>query len=71
MTNDTIIYEVEGMSCNHCKMSVEKTISQLVGVNNVEVDLGHKLAIVTGSPNDEMVKKAIEDLGFEFKGRKK
>lgn len=71
MTNDTIIYEVEGMSCNHCKMSVEKTISQLVGVNNVEVDLGHKLAIVTGSPNDEMVKKAIEDLGFDFKGRKK
>jgi hypothetical protein len=25
---------------------------------------------VTGKPNDEIVKKTVEELGFEFKGRK-
>lgn len=58
------------MSCNHCKNSVEKAIRGLENVENVEVVLGKKAAVVTGKPSDEDVKKAVEDLGFEFKGRK-
>ena len=27
-------------------------------------------AVVTGNPSDEIVKKTVEELGFEFKGRK-
>ena len=65
-----VVYIIEGMSCNHCKASVEKAIRGLENVENVEIDLGKKEAIVTGSPSDEVVKKAVEDLGFVFRGKK-
>ena len=65
-----VIYRIDGMSCNHCKNSVEKAIRGLENVENVEVVLGKKEAVVTGEPSDEDVKKAVEELGFDFKGRK-
>ncbi len=68
--DNQVIYRIEGMSCNHCKNSVEKAIRGLENVENVEVVLGKKEAVVTGKPSDEDVKKAVEELGFEFKGRK-
>ena len=64
-----VVYIIEGMSCNHCKASVEKAIRGLENVENVEIDLGKKEAVVTGMPSDEIVKKTVEDLGFVFKGR--
>ena len=48
----------------------EKAIKALDNVEDVEVILGNKEAVVTGKPNDEIVKKTVEELGFEFKGRK-
>lgn len=65
-----VVYCIEGMSCNHCKASVEKAIRGLENVENVEIDLGKKEAVVTGKPSDDAVKKAVEDLGFVFKGKK-
>ena len=65
-----VVYVIEGMSCNHCKASVEKAIRGLENVENVEIDLGKKEAVVTGKPSDDAVKKAVEDLGFVFKGKK-
>lgn len=65
-----VIYRIDGMSCNHCKNSVEKAIRGLENVENVEVILGKKEAVVTGKPDDEVVKQTVEELGFEFKGRK-
>ena len=71
VTNENqVIYRIDGMSCNHCKNSVEKALKALDNVENVEVILGKKEAVVTGKPSDEAVKKAVEDLGFEFKGKK-
>ena len=69
MLNDKVIYKVSGLSCNHCKMSVEKAIRQLESVNNVEVDIGRQLVIVSGNPYESDLKKAVEDLGFEYIGR--
>lgn len=65
-----VIYRIDGMSCNHCKNSVEKAIRGVEGVEEVEVILGKKEAVVTGAPNDDTIKKVVEELGFEFKGRK-
>lgn len=70
VNENQVVYRIDGMSCNHCKNSVEKAIRGLDNVENVEVVLGKKEAIVTGKANDEAVKKAVEDLGFEYKGRK-
>lgn len=70
INENQVVYRIDGMSCNHCKNSVEKAIKALDNVDNVEVVLGKKEAIVTGKPDDEIVKKTVEELGFEFKGRK-
>lgn len=67
------IYEknvyIEGMSCNHCKMSVEKALKSIDGVENVVVKLDDKKASITStkSINNDEIKKVIEDIGFEVK----
>lgn len=66
----SIIYRINGMTCNHCKASVEKAIGALDNIEDVVVDLGSKTASVKGNPDDEAVKKAVEEIGFEYVGRK-
>ena len=61
------IMTVEGMSCNHCKMSVEKALSALEGVKHAEVDLEKKtatIALLKDVPDDTL-RKAVSDAGFE------
>lgn len=57
---------IEGMSCNHCKMSVEKALSSIEGVTKVEVSLENKNAIIESSKeiDDNKIKQAIEEIGF-------
>jgi copper ion binding protein len=39
--------KVTGMSCGHCKKFVTNTITDLEGINNVEVDLEKQNATVS------------------------
>ena len=57
------------MSCNHCKMSVEKALKSIDGVEDVAVKLDDKKASITStkSINNDKIKKVIEDIGFEVK----
>jgi Cu+-exporting ATPase len=59
---------IEGMSCGHCSMRVEKALNALEGVN-AKVDLAEKKATVniTNETNNELLKKAVEDAGYEVK----
>ena len=63
------IYRVGGMSCNHCKASVEKNLALLPSVTTVEVDLTAGTVAVEGTADDTEIRKVIEELGFEYKGR--
>lgn len=60
---------IEGMSCNHCKMSVEKALSSIDGVERVEVSLENKNAVIESSReiNDDEIKTVIEEIGFSIK----
>lgn len=60
---------IEGMSCNHCKMTVEKVLRNLDGVDNVEVSLEDKKAIIKTNKDvsDEEIRKVIEEEGYEVK----
>ena len=69
MENQTI-YEIAGMSCNHCKNSVESNLKKLDGVTDVTVELSSGLVTVTGRVDDEQVRRTIEELGFEYKGHR-
>ena len=59
------IIKVAGMSCNHCKMAVEKALKGVPGVEKAQVDLEKKQAVVEGTPQREELVKAIEDAGYE------
>lgn len=57
---------VEGMSCGHCEKAVKSALLELNGVTNVEVDLLSKKVEVEGEElNDNLMKDAIEDAGYE------
>ena len=59
-------YTVAGMSCNHCKHAVRSELSQVDGVESVDVDLDTKLVVVRGRElNDTDLRAAIEDAGYE------
>ena len=57
---------IDGMQCNHCKMTVEKVLGALEGVTKVEVSLEKKNAIIESSKviEDEKIKAIIEEAGF-------
>ena len=57
-------YHIEGMNCNHCRMSAEKAIQAVPGVTSASVDLQKKEAYVEGTASPEAVCKAVEEVGF-------
>ena len=57
---------IEGMTCDHCKARVESRLNSLDGVS-AKVNLKRKTAVVSIEKDveDEVIKKAIEDAGYE------
>ena len=62
--------QVDEMSCNHCKMTVEKALLAVDGVSNAQVDLAKGTAEVTAEETvtDEMLTRAVEEAGYPVKG---
>ena len=61
---------IGGMSCNHCKMTVEKALLAVTGVQDASVDLDRQAAEITVSdrvPNVILI-QAVEDAGYTVKG---
>lgn len=58
---------VEGMSCGHCKMAVEKALKKVDGVENAIVNLENKTAEVTLAKevSNEALTGAVTDAGYE------
>ncbi|MGL4523709.1 MAG: cation transporter [Bacilli bacterium] len=61
------VLKVEGMSCNHCKTSVETALLETTGVTAVEVDLGKKEVTISHSDDLTVAKLAevIEEQGYD------
>ncbi|MBF7082935.1 heavy-metal-associated domain-containing protein [Desulfallas sp. Bu1-1] len=59
------VLKVEGMSCNHCKMAVEKALKEVAGVESAVVDLAKKEVVVNGSAGRGQLVKAIEEAGYK------
>ena len=60
-----IIYNVEGMSCNHCAENVRRAIAAVDGVEQVEVSLHEGKASIVGSHSEDDVLLAVESIGFK------
>ncbi|MFW3458668.1 copper chaperone CopZ [Staphylococcus caprae] len=68
MTKET--FQVEGMSCEHCKDAVESSLAKLNGVHTAEVNLNEKHVRVEyddSKVNVAQMKEAIEDQGYDAK----
>jgi copper chaperone len=62
----TLIYRVDGMSCEHCKVAVTDEVGDVAGVSSVDVDLATKLVRVTGAAiDDTAVVAAIDEAGYD------
>lgn len=60
------IIGIEGMNCEHCKMSVEKSLNALDGVSSAKADLTKKQAVVSldNEVSDQALKDAVKEAGF-------
>ena len=67
----TATYTVTGMTCGHCVSAVTEEVSQVPGVEAVDVDLASgSLTVTSGAPVDESaVRSAVEEAGYEVAGR--
>jgi copper chaperone len=70
MEIETKIFNVKGMSCQHCVNGIKNAVGELKGIRKVEVNLEVEnviveldLEVVTLAT----VKKTIEDQGYEVK----
>lgn len=59
------VLRIEGMSCNHCKMAVEKALKGVAGVTDATVDLAKKEAVVAGSAQRDAMVKAVDEAGYK------
>ncbi|ARP70336.1 copper chaperone [Streptomyces pluripotens] len=67
----TTVYKVTGMSCGHCEGSVSGEISQIPGVTSVKAvaSTGEVTVASTAALDDEAVRAAVDEAGFELAGR--
>lgn len=64
----TTVYEVVGMTCEHCVRTVSEEVSKLEGVEAVAVDLGSSRVTVTSAialPRGD-VAAAVDQAGYEL-----
>ena len=64
----TRVYNVPEVHCDHCVTAITGEVTQVPGVENVEVDLDRKTVTVTGDPDDDAVRAAIDEAGYAVAG---
>ncbi|TFB98181.1 MULTISPECIES: heavy-metal-associated domain-containing protein [Cryobacterium] len=59
-------YQVTGMTCGHCEMSIREEVGQIAGVDRIEVNAQTGKLAVTGSDpvDDAQVLAAVEEAGY-------
>ena len=66
MAPQTVTYTVPGMSCGHCKIAVTEEVTEVAGVERVDVDLETKRVTVSGTElDDAKLRAAIVEAGYE------
>jgi copper chaperone len=58
-------FRVPDMTCNHCKMRIEKTMNESGKVNEVNVDLqSKKVSLESDLPAADLI-KLFDDAGYD------
>ncbi|WP_372714319.1 cation transporter [Ilyobacter sp.] len=56
---------IEGMMCGHCVEVIEKNLKSIEGAGEIKVSLDEKSAFISGEIEDDLIKSAIEDEGYQ------
>ena len=63
-------YRVEGMTCDHCKATVENGLKELQGVSEVLADRSSgQVSIQAESVSESQIRETVEKLGYRFSGK--
>ena len=64
---NTTEYQVTGMTCGHCELSVRDEVSTVPGVQDIEVSAqSGKLIVTSASPmDDDAVLTAVNEAGYK------
>ena len=59
-------YQVTGMTCGHCEMSIREEVSEIPGVQDIQVSAqtGKLNVTAEGEIDDAKVIAAVEDAGY-------
>lgn len=62
----TTEFQVTGMTCSHCEHAVSSEVSEIPGVDNVEVSAATGRLVITASAPvaDEQVLAAVDEAGY-------
>ena len=64
--SETVTYSVPAIHCAHCAMSIREEVSEVEGVDDVNVDLDTKVVTVSGNDlDDAALRAAIEEAGYQ------
>jgi copper chaperone CopZ len=64
--SETISYSVPAIHCAHCAASIREEVSEVEGVDDVDVDLERKVVTIQGGElDDAALRAAIEEAGYE------
>lgn len=59
------VFTVTGMTCTHCVNAVSDEITQVPGVQHVDVDLKTGRVVVTGDGySDAQIRAAVDEAGY-------
>lgn len=61
----TRTYSVPGISCDHCKHAIEGELAKIEGIAAMEVDVAAKTVRVDGDVDDDALRAAIDEAGYE------
>lgn len=61
--------KVDGMSCNHCKMTIENMLAKIEGIDSVNADILSGTVRLTGNNIQlPLIESVINNLGYIYRG---
>ncbi len=72
MTETHVVLNVPTVSCNHCKMAIERAVGAMGGVEKVDVDVAEKTVSVDFDGDAvtlDSIEATVSGEGYEVAGR--